>query len=73
MRWLDATRQALVNAVTHGGEPVSLYCEASDTMVEVFVRDHRRRLRYGRHSARPAGHPRIDYRPHQNGAAVQWR
>ena len=22
------------------GEPVSLYCEASDTMVEVFVRDH---------------------------------
>ena len=37
---LDATRQALVNAVTHGGEPVSLYCEASDTMVEVFVRDH---------------------------------
>ena len=37
---LDATRQTLVNAVTHGGEPVSLYCEASDTMVEVFVRDH---------------------------------
>lgn len=37
---LDATRQALVNAVTHGGEPVSLYCEANDTMVEVFVRDH---------------------------------
>lgn len=37
---LDATRRALVNAVTHGGEPVSLYCEASDTMVEVFVRDH---------------------------------
>lgn len=37
---LDATRQALVNAVTHGGEPVSLYCEATDTKVEVFVRDH---------------------------------
>lgn len=37
---LDAARQALVNAATHGGEPISLYCEASDTMVEVFVRDH---------------------------------
>ena len=37
---LDATRQALVNAVTHGSEPVSLYCEATDTTVEVFVRDH---------------------------------
>ncbi|GDZ17714.1 histidine kinase [Bifidobacteriaceae bacterium MCC01963] len=37
---LDATRQALVNAVTHGSEPISLYCEATDTTVEVFVRDH---------------------------------
>ncbi|OZG63163.1 histidine kinase [Bifidobacterium lemurum] len=37
---LDATRQALVNAVTHGGEPVSVYCEAGETQVEVFVRDH---------------------------------
>lgn len=37
---LDATRQALVNAVTHGSEPVFLYCEATDTTVEVFVRDH---------------------------------
>lgn len=37
---LDATRQALVNAVTHGSKPVSLYCEATDTTVEVFVRDH---------------------------------
>ncbi|NMM96695.1 histidine kinase [Bifidobacterium sp. DSM 109960] len=37
---LDATQQALVNAVTHGGEPVSVYCEASDNLVEVFVRDH---------------------------------
>lgn len=37
---LDATRQALINAVTHGGEPVSVYCEAGDTQVEVFVRDH---------------------------------
>ena len=74
---LDATRQALVNAVTHGGEPVSLYCEASDTMVEVFVRDH------GEASIwtpfrRPAGHPRIDYRPHQtarrySGDSVQGR
>ncbi|MBT1175605.1 PspC domain-containing protein [Bifidobacterium sp. LC6] len=37
---LDATRQALVNAVTHGGEPISLYCEANASLVEVFVRDH---------------------------------
>ena len=37
---LDATRQALVNAVTHGGEPVSVYCEAGGDQVEVFVRDH---------------------------------
>ncbi|WP_420897337.1 PspC domain-containing protein [Bifidobacterium goeldii] len=37
---LDATGQALINAVTHGGEPISVYCEASDTQVEVFVRDH---------------------------------
>ncbi|MBM6699781.1 PspC domain-containing protein [Bifidobacterium pullorum subsp. saeculare] len=37
---LDATRQALVNAVTHGGEPVSVYCEAGADQVEVFVRDH---------------------------------
>lgn len=37
---LDATQQALVNAVTHGGEPISLYCEAGATLVEAFVRDH---------------------------------
>ena len=37
---LDATQQALVNAVTHGGEPISVYCEANDKLVEVFVRDH---------------------------------
>ncbi|WP_432624679.1 PspC domain-containing protein [Bifidobacterium sp.] len=37
---LDATQQALVNAVTHGGEPISVYCEAGDKLVEVFVRDH---------------------------------
>ena len=37
---LDAARQALVNAVTHGGEPISVYCEASGGTVEVFVRDH---------------------------------
>lgn len=37
---LEATQQALINAVTHGGEPVSVYCEANDTLVEVFVRDH---------------------------------
>ncbi|WP_240541468.1 ATP-binding protein [Bifidobacterium santillanense] len=37
---LDATQQALVNAATHGGEPISVYCEAGPTLVEVFVRDH---------------------------------
>lgn len=37
---LDATRQALVNAVTHGAEPISLYCEANASLIEVFVRDH---------------------------------
>ncbi|MBW3078662.1 ATP-binding protein [Bifidobacterium simiiventris] len=37
---LDAATQALVNAVTHGGEPVSVYCEAGASQVEVFVRDH---------------------------------
>lgn len=37
---LDATRQALLNAVTHGGEPISVYCEAQHDAVEIFVRDH---------------------------------
>lgn len=37
---LDAAAQAMVNAVTHGGEPISVYCEASPNTVEVFVRDH---------------------------------
>ena len=37
---LDASRQALVNAVTHGGEPISVYCEAGHSKVELFVRDH---------------------------------
>lgn len=37
---LDASHQALVNAATHGAEPISLYCEAGDHMIEVFVRDH---------------------------------
>ena len=37
---LNATRQALVNAVTHGGEPISVYCEAGATTVDVYVRDH---------------------------------
>ena len=36
---LQATREALVNAVTHGRPPVSLYLEVRDDGVEVFVRD----------------------------------
>ncbi len=37
---LQATREALVNAVVHGRPPVSLYLEVGTTEVEVFVRDH---------------------------------
>ena len=36
---LQATREALVNAVVHGRAPVSLYLEVGPTSVEVFVRD----------------------------------
>ena len=37
---LQATREALLNAVVHGRPPVSLYLEAGADSVEVFVRDH---------------------------------
>ncbi len=37
---LQATREALVNAVTHGRPPVSAYLEVGEAQVEVFVRDH---------------------------------
>lgn len=36
---LQATREALLNAVRHGRPPVSLYLEAGPDEVEVFVRD----------------------------------
>ncbi|WP_243738390.1 ATP-binding protein [Cellulomonas shaoxiangyii] len=36
---LQATREALVNAVVHGRPPVSLYLEAGPAVTEVFVRD----------------------------------
>ncbi|WP_256970913.1 sensor histidine kinase, partial [Cellulomonas iranensis] len=36
---LQATREALVNAVVHGRPPVSLYLEVGPELVEVFVRD----------------------------------
>lgn len=36
---LQATREALLNAVRHGRPPVSLYLEAGPAEVEVFVRD----------------------------------
>jgi len=36
---LQATREALVNAVVHGSAPVSLYLEVAPDAVEVFVRD----------------------------------
>ncbi|WP_024287056.1 ATP-binding protein [Cellulomonas sp. KRMCY2] len=36
---LQATREALVNAVVHGRPPVSLYLEVGADQIEVFVRD----------------------------------
>lgn len=36
---LQATREALVNAVAHGAPPVSLYLEVGQDKLEVFVRD----------------------------------
>lgn len=36
---LQATREALVNAVAHGRQPVSVYAEITDAAAEVFVRD----------------------------------
>lgn len=36
---LQATREALVNAVVHGKPPVSLYLEVSADAAEVFIRD----------------------------------
>jgi signal transduction histidine kinase/phage shock protein PspC (stress-responsive transcriptional regulator) len=36
---LQATREALVNAVQHGRPPVSLYLEVAPDAVDVFVRD----------------------------------
>lgn len=37
---LQATREALVNAVSHGRAPFSLYLEVGGGTAEVFVRDH---------------------------------
>lgn len=37
---LAATREALLNAVAHGAPPVSVYLEAHEASLEVFVRDH---------------------------------
>lgn len=69
---LDATQQALVNAVTHGGEPVSVYCEAGDKLVEVFVRDHGDGFDV---DAIPANRPGIreSIIGRTGAAAVQWR
>jgi signal transduction histidine kinase len=36
---LQATREALVNAVAHGKPPVTVYLEVSDAEISVFVRD----------------------------------
>ncbi len=37
---LQATREALLNAVAHGSPPISLYLEAGPGEVEISVRDH---------------------------------
>ncbi|WEV64481.1 ATP-binding protein [Bifidobacterium sp. ESL0732] len=37
---LNASEQAMLNAVQHGGEPISVYCEVGAEQAEVFVRDH---------------------------------
>ncbi|WP_148401449.1 ATP-binding protein [Bifidobacterium gallicum] len=37
---LDAAAQAIVNALTHGKPPIAVYCEASENLVEIDVRDH---------------------------------
>ncbi|MCK0118084.1 phage shock protein C (PspC) family protein [Isoptericola sp. CG 20/1183] len=36
---LQATREALVNAVVHGAPPVTVYLEVTDAAADVFVRD----------------------------------
>jgi len=36
---LSATREALVNAVTHGKPPISVYLEVTDGEIQLFVRD----------------------------------
>ncbi|RSX50314.1 histidine kinase [Bifidobacterium callimiconis] len=37
---LDAAAEAMSNAARHGAPPISVYMEASDAKVQVFVRDH---------------------------------
>lgn len=37
---LNASEQAMLNAVQHGSEPISVYCEVGGAQAEVFVRDH---------------------------------
>lgn len=37
---VQATREAVLNAVRHGSPPVSVFAEAGPAGVEVFVRDH---------------------------------
>lgn len=37
---LDAAAEAMNNAARHGAPPISVYMEANDSKVQVFVRDH---------------------------------
>lgn len=37
---LDAAAEAMVNAAVHGSEPIAVYCEVRDDVIDLFVRDH---------------------------------
>ncbi len=53
---LDAARQAMVNAVTHGGEPVSRVLRGGSASGGGVCARPRQRVRHRRHSARTARH-----------------
>ncbi len=58
-----AAREALVNAAKFAGGPVSVYAEAGDERIEVFVRDRGPGFDLDQVPARPARRARVDRRP----------
>ncbi len=66
---LDAARQALVNAATHGGEPILRVLRGFGRYRGGVRPRPRQRLRCARHPRGSAGHPRVDRRPDQ----TPWR